>query len=701
VSTDKIDEKLALLKRNEPAAADAASRRRALNAAMTAFDGAQAEKARKATQGPGWVGRLRSRLPDFVRNWTMDTRTAFGLSTAAVALVMLPLGWQLYSTTALAPALPALPEIRIAASPESEQASREMARLESAPAADAVAGSPPAAREQQAAPMVAAEPPPPPMAVAPQATRSIQLSAGAASTKRSADGMAASMAAPSPAPAPSTGVYGEQSSRFRPITPFEPEMGDRFADFAESSLHKTAEQPVSTFSIDVDTASYAYMRRALSEGWLPAPEAIRLEELINYFPYDYPVPATAETPFTTSVAIYPTPWNSQTQILHVGIKGYEPPAGEREAVNLTFLIDTSGSMDAPDKLPLLKRSFMLLLDQLRAGDKVAIVTYAGSAGTVLEPTDAADKATIMEALERLAAGGSTAGAEGIELAYRLAERNKVEGGTNRVILATDGDFNVGIQDPEALKAFIRGKRASGVTLSVLGFGQGNLDDATMQALAQNGNGNAAYIDSLREAQKVLVEQVGGTLQTIASDVKVQVEFNPAQVSEYRLIGYETRALAREDFNNDRVDAGDIGAGHTVTALYEITRVGSGAERVPPLRYGEQGPQASVAARSSDEIAFVKLRYKQPGASQSQLIELPVGPEAVLPSLDAASPDMRFAAAVAAFGQTLRGSEFGTMDYAAIEALARDARGADEGGYRAEFISLVGLARLLGDEGKGR
>ncbi|SFZ83443.1 Ca-activated chloride channel family protein [Devosia enhydra] len=697
--TDRIDEKLALLKRRDIPAPDAATRREAINAAMTAFDISQADKVRKAAQGGGLIGRLRSILPDFARNWTMDTRTAFGLSTAAVALVMLPLGWQLYSTTALQPGRPLPAAIEIAARPEAAQAPVEMASRQ----ADAVVSQSMQERAEEIIVKAEPAPSPPPaasaptaIAPAPQRTGGVRLSAGETMTKRSADGMSAAMpqAAAPASPASQVGVYGEQN-RFRPITPFEPMTGDSFAPFTESGLVRTNQQPVSTFSVDVDTSSYSYMRRALTEGWLPAPEAIRLEELINYFPYDYPAPVSAEEPFSTSISVYPSPWNSRTQILHVGIKGYAPLAGERQPANLTFLIDTSGSMDAPDRLPLLKRAFALLLDQLGEGDTIAIVAYAGSAGVVLEPTSADDKATILAALDRLSAGGSTAGSAGIELAYRLAERNADGPGIDRVILATDGDFNVGIDDPEALKSFIRTKRASGVSLSVLGFGQGNLDDTTMQALAQNGNGNAAYIDSLREAQKVLVEQVGGTLQTIASDVKVQVEFNPAQIAEYRLIGYETRALEREDFNDDRVDAGDIGAGHTVTALYEITPVGSGAERFDALRYGER-PAAPVAATEpSDELAFVKLRYKQPGEAESRLIEIPVGPSSVLDSLDAASPDMRFAAAVAAFGQTLRGSDFGTMDYAAIEALARGARGADEGGYRAEFIALVGLARTLG------
>jgi Ca-activated chloride channel family protein len=372
------------------------------------------------------------------------------------------------------------------------------------------------------------------------------------------------------------------------------ESGDSFTSFDEQRLKVAAEEPVSTFSIDGDTASYSYVRRMLEDGFVPQPDAVRIEELINYFPYDYKAAASADVPFEPNVSVFPTPWNPKTQLIQIGIKGFEPPVTDTKS-NLVFLIDTSGSMEAPDKLPLLKRAFGLLLDQLSDNDSVSIVTYAGSAGIALEPTTATEKAKILAALDQLYAGGSTAGAEGIELAYRLAEQAGIDGGTNRVILATDGDFNVGIDDPDALEDFISDKRASGISLSVLGFGRGNLDDATMQALAQNGNGNASYISSFAEARKVLVEEIGGTLHTIAKDVKIQVEFNPAVVSEYRLIGYESRVLNREDFNNDAVDAGDIGAGHTVTALYEITPVGEGL--VEPLRYGN-GAATPTARKKS-------------------------------------------------------------------------------------------------------
>ncbi|MEP7241250.1 MAG: YfbK domain-containing protein, partial [Devosia sp.] len=354
-------------------------------------------------------------------------------------------------------------------------------------------------------------------------------------------------------------------------------------------------------------------------------------------------------------------------------------------------IDTSGSMDEPNKLPLLKRAFGLLVDTLKPTDTVSIVVYAGSAGVVLKPTKAGERTAILSALDHLEAGGSTAGAEGIELAYRLAAESKIADGVNRVILATDGDFNVGIDTPDALKTFIKSKRDEGIFLSVLGFGRGNLDDALMQALAQNGNGNASYIDSFKEAQKVLVTEGGANMVTIAKDVKIQVEFNPAQVSEYRLIGYETRALNREDFNNDAVDAGEIGAGHSVTAIYEITPAGSGGELNDPLRYGSS---ASPTA-TSDELGFLKLRYKAPDGDTSKLIETPITQSLAVESIAAAGADQRFAAAVAAFGQKLKGSAYGeTLSWDAIASLANGAKGSDEDGYRAEFVQMVHLAAAL-------
>ncbi|MCY4450921.1 MAG: von Willebrand factor type A domain-containing protein [Immundisolibacterales bacterium] len=473
---------------------------------------------------------------------------------------------------------------------------------------------------------------------------------------------------------------------------YREQVRDRFADVEVSPVKVVAEEPVSTFSIDVDTASYGFVRASLNGGVLPPRDAVRVEELVNYFPYDYPGPGNREAPFEASVWLMPAPWNDAARLMHIGIRGYALDTGAAPRANLVFLVDTSGSMDAPNKLPLLVNSLKLLLGALAPEDRVAIVTYAGSAGTVLPPTPVTEGGRILAALDRLDAGGSTAGAEGIRQAYLLAERHFVEGGVNRVILATDGDFNVGVTSLEELESFVSRKRAGGVFLSVLGFGMGNYRDDLMQRLAQHGNGNAAYIDSLTEARKALVEEATSMLFPIAKDVKIQVEFNPAAISEYRLIGYETRMLAREDFGNDRVDAGEIGSGHTVTALYEVIPAGSGAERVAPLRYA-RAPAAGAAGELEDELAFVKIRYKLPDADTSTLISRPVIPADILESLDTAPREARFAAAVAAFGQLLRGGRYtGDYGYDDVIALAQGARGDDPFGYRAELVNLVRLAQ---------
>ncbi|WP_418904069.1 vWA domain-containing protein [Cereibacter sphaeroides] len=473
-----------------------------------------------------------------------------------------------------------------------------------------------------------------------------------------------------------------------------PDGTEAFASAEPNPLVVTAEQPVSTFSIDVDTASYAVVRSRLNGGMMPPKEAVRVEEMINYFPYAYPAPLAGEAPFLPGFTVMPSPWNPGTELVHIGLQGRMPEIADRPPLNLVFLVDTSGSMNDAAKLPLLKQSLRLLLGQLRSDDQIAIVSYAGSAGVVLPPTAAADRTQIEQAIGSLQSGGSTAGADGLQLAYATAAGMAGDGEVSRVLLATDGDFNVGISDPSQLKDFIAAKRDSGIFLSVLGFGRGNLDDATMQALAQNGNGQAAYIDTLSEARKVLVDQLAGELFPIASDVKIQVEWNPATVAEYRLIGYETRALKREDFANDRVDAGEIGAGHTVTAIYEVTPVGSPARRNEPLRYGQEPvtePSPTAAPAHGDELGFLRLRYKEPGARTSQLMELPIRTQAGV-----ASADVRFGVAMAGFGQLLRGSEYlGTWGWNEAIALAEGARGEDPFGYRIEAVNLMRLAQSLG------
>ncbi|HAO31855.1 MAG TPA: von Willebrand factor type A domain-containing protein [Candidatus Competibacter sp.] len=475
--------------------------------------------------------------------------------------------------------------------------------------------------------------------------------------------------------------------------PSEPTDRENYATIDENPVKRAAEQPVSTFSIDVDTGSYANVRRILNGGHLPPRDAVRVEELINYFDYDYPLPDSRQPPFRVNTELAATPWNPKTLLLAVGIKGYELAKTQLPPANLVFLIDVSGSMESPDKLELLKKALKLLVRQLRPQDKVAIAVYAGAAGAVLEPTSGEQKAKIDAALDRLSAGGSTNGGAGIQLAYNLARDGFVEGGVNRVILATDGDFNVGTVNFEALKNLVETQRKSGVALTTLGFGSGNYNDRLMEQLADAGNGNHAYIDTLQEANKVLVEQMSATLLTIAKDVKIQIEFNPALVEEYRLIGYENRVLRREDFNNDAVDAGDIGAGHTVTALYEIALKGGGGSLSEPLRYG-QATQPDEAAKG-DEIAFLRLRYKQPDRDASQLQEWPIRRDQLLKQGERPSDRFRFAAAVAGFGQLLRGARYTAgFGYDEVLALARGARGDDPFGYRGEFLNLVGLARSL-------
>ena len=473
------------------------------------------------------------------------------------------------------------------------------------------------------------------------------------------------------------------------------ENRDRMEAFKANPVKSAAEEPVSTLSIDVDTASYSFVRRSLKEGILPQPDTVRVEELINYFPYGWKGPDSAETPFNAMVSVMPTPWNANTKLLHVAIKGYDIPPAEQPKANLVFLIDVSGSMDEPDKLPLLRSAFRLLVGKLRPDDTVSIVTYAGDAGTVLEPTKVAEREKILQAIDTLSPGGSTAGEAGIREAYRLAQNSFVQDGVNRVMLATDGDFNVGQSDDEDLKRLIEEKRKSGVFLSVFGFGRGNLNDQMMQTIAQNGNGTAAYIDTLAEAEKVLVEDASSTLFPIAKDVKLQVEFNPQVISEYRLIGYETRALNREDFNNDKVDAGEIGSGHSVTAIYEVTPKGSPAEQVDKLRYGQATVNNPAGISNAEEYAFVKIRYKLPNEDISKLITTPVTKANEVTSFDAAGVDQRFSVAVAAFAQKLRGEDAtAVFGYDKIAEIAAAARGADTFGYRAEFLSLLRLASAL-------
>ena len=474
--------------------------------------------------------------------------------------------------------------------------------------------------------------------------------------------------------------------------PAEPVNRENYAHFDDNGIRLTTESPVSTFSIDVDTGSYSNVRRLLNNGQFPQQDAVRVEELVNYFSYDYPIPASRETPFALTTEIAPAPWNADTHLLHIGIKGYDVPRQSLPASNLVFLVDVSGSMNSADKLGLLKTALKLLSKQMRSEDRVAIVVYAGASGVILESVAGNETAKINQALDNLSAGGSTNGAAGIRAAYQLAEQSFIKDGINRVILATDGDFNVGTVSFEALVDLVEQKRRSGISLTTLGFGTGNYNDHLMEQLADAGNGNHAYIDTLNEAQKVLVDEMSSTLHTIAGDVKIQVEFNPAVVAEYRLIGYENRALNREDFNNDKVDAGEIGAGHSVTALYEISLVNGSSRHLDPLRYA---PEQKINTKHQDEIALLRLRYKQPSSGTSKLIERRLLVSDINSTLQQSSDHFRFAASVAGFGQLLRGGRYTTdYDYDDVLELARNARGQDAFGYRGEFLSLVNLAKSL-------
>jgi Ca-activated chloride channel family protein len=491
----------------------------------------------------------------------------------------------------------------------------------------------------------------------------------------------------------------KRSVRTAPIASFAPtpageaypqgyrdEQREKYQTLADNPIHSVADAPVSTFSADVDTGAYANVRRLLNQGRLPPEGAVRLEEMVNYFPYDYALP-TDGSPFGVTTELAASPWNPHTRLLRIGIKASDRAVAELAPANLVFLVDVSGSMDRREGLPLVKSTLKLLVDQLREQDRVSLVVYAGESRVVLEPTSGREKARIRTAIDQLTAGGSTAGASGIELAYQQAQQAFIPQGINRVLLATDGDFNVGISDFDSLKQMAVDKRKTGVSLTTLGFGVNNYNEQLMEQLADAGDGNYAYIDNLREARKVLVDQLGSTLAVVAKNVKLQVEFNPAHVSEYRLLGYENRALKREDFSNDKVDAGEIGAGHTVTALYEIVPAG---ERgwLEPLRYAQSG---AAVSQKSGELAMLRVRYQLPEGGNSRLIERPI----VNAPMGKPSDDLRFAAAVAAFSQQLKDGRYtGDFSFKDTEALARGARGDDRFGLRSEFVQLVELAQSL-------
>lgn len=487
------------------------------------------------------------------------------------------------------------------------------------------------------------------------------------------------------------GAYSYQSPV--PFNRYNPNFNtEGYATIHENGYKDVLKQPLSTFSIDVDKASYSNVRRFINMGQLPPVDAVRIEEMINYFNYDYPEP-DGEHPFSVYTELSVCPWNKDHQLLHVGLKGKDIDKEKLPASNLVFLLDVSGSMNSPNKLPLLKNAFHMLVNELRPSDRVAIVVYAGAAGLVLESTPGNEKQKILDAINRLSAGGSTAGGQGLLLAYKIAEENFIEGGNNRIILATDGDFNVGVSSNADMERLVEKKRDMGVFITVLGFGMGNYKDDKMEIIADKGNGNYAYIDNIQEARKVMVSEFGGTLFTIAKDVKFQLEFNPARVKAYRLIGYENRLLNDEDFNDDKKDAGEMGAGHNVTALYELIPAGSDEAigNIDPLKY--QKNQEKVRTDPKAEVLTVKLRYKKPDGNVSTKFEEAIKGEVL--AVKSTSESFRFSAAVAEFGMLLRDSEF--KSNASIEqviALAREGRGNDAEGYRGEFIKLVNTAEAL-------
>jgi Ca-activated chloride channel family protein len=465
---------------------------------------------------------------------------------------------------------------------------------------------------------------------------------------------------------------------------------EQYSHISENGFKKVIDDPLSTFSIDVDAASYSNIRRFLNSNSLPPADAVRIEEMINYFSYDYPQPSN-EHPFSITAEAGVCPWQPEHKLVHIGLQGKKIAAESLPASNLVFLLDVSGSMDSPDKLPLLKSAIKLLVGQLREQDRVAITVYAGNAGLVLPSTPGNKKETIIDALDQLSAGGSTAGGAGIQLAYKTASDHFIKDGNNRIILATDGDFNVGPSSDGELVRMIEEKRKAGIYLTVLGFGTGNYKDAKMEQLADKGNGNYAYIDNLLEAKKVLVTEMGGTLLTIAKDVKIQIEFNPQQVAAYRLVGYENRLLANQDFNDDTKDAGELGSGHTVTALYEIIPAGvkSNVPSVDPLKY-QQRP-ITDNKKHNDELLTVKFRYKKPAEDKSRLIEKTVA--ATISS--ETSENFRFSAAVAGFGMLLSGSKYkGSLTYSNVIAMARTSKGKDLNGYRNECVRMMEQAELL-------
>jgi Ca-activated chloride channel family protein len=699
--------------KNVPPPRDEA-RRAAIDAATRAF--AHESSTTETTQGSNEALRLTRSADEKRRAWMPARRTTYAIAASvAVAVVSVPVLLHYLEEAARVP-----PYGRAEADKQEAQEQSSIVRpasisvrvgMEEKQVADAVAA------QQSAAKVAASEPAKPDeekaraqnqptqapardavdkLGQASQMRRELQ--SGLLGGARAVSGVQEQRAAIQPASpmgyaGPTLLSRLDDNRQDRVLAPQAEQGRDRFDATPPNPVKSVAQEPVSTFSIDVDTASYSFVRRALNAGRLPQKDAVRVEEMVNYFSYDYARPENASEPFLPTVTVFPAPWNADNKLVHVAIKGYDIKSAERPRANIVLLIDVSGSMAPADRLPMLRNAFRMLVDELKPDDTVGIVTYAGGTGVALEPTKGSDKGKIIQVIESLQAGGSTAGAAGIQEAYRMAEAGFDKAAVNRIILATDGDFNVGITNRDELKGFVERKRESGIYLSILGVGQGNHNDQLMQALAQNGNGAAAYIDTLSEARKVLIEESSSTLFPIARDVKIQIEFNPARVAEYRLIGYETRALKREDFNNDKVDAGDVGSGHSITAIYEITPVGA-PRLVEDLRYGKAAAQPAAAPSGQDgELGFLRLRYKLPKEQASRLLTLAITPALEKRSVAEAPPEVRFSTAVAAFGQLLRGLPYlKSYGYDDVITLASGAKGDDPFGYRSEFVNLVRLAK---------
>lgn len=684
---DHIDSALrSTLSRTAPAS-NPAARAAAMALAMQSFDGAQ----KKSAGGQGSKAGLRFMdVFNLIGNPIMKYK--FLLASAAVVVITTPLALSTLTNTY---SLGDSGAMTVQGGASFGEAPSAVAKAPSAPETAAVPGSADtkAATNQKLA------------AIQLAIIEAMRLSTGQMQGNvREQTGAAYSLADQQDTRATQLAIQDALQAQYEPTVTNSDGTGGRFTSQAVNGMKAVDAEPVSTFSIDVDTASYAFARRSIENGYLPDPASVRVEEFVNYFDYDYAGPRSADEPFQPSVTVVPTPWNQNTKLVHIGLRGYDAPATAQKPANLVFLIDVSGSMDAPDRLMRLQTAFQMLVETLKPTDTVSIVTYANGSRVVLEPTPAADSGRITTALNSLQAGGGTNGADGLQTAYRLAEAHFRKDGVNRIFLGTDGDFNIGASVDEDLLKLVERKRKSGVFLSVLGVGMGNYNDGMMQTIAQNGNGVAAYIDNLSEARKVLHEEAAASIFPIAKDVKIQVEFNPATVAKYRLVGYETRALATEDFNNDKVDAGEVGSGHRVTAIYEIVPKGSPEASVDDSRYAT--PDRAAAPESGNhtgEIAFLKIRYKKPDEDKSHLMTRPILDGDALKTIDAASQDVKFSVATAAFAQKLKQEPWvDDYDWKAVESLMKQGQGADPYALRGEAIRLVQIAGTLAkrDEAAG-